>query len=194
MVVPQRDYDIVIQDFLSWEVSPDTYRVGYGGINDEEQPVYIPLATLRAYFKTHHRLKNLLNALFQEDECPSVSYVHSHYLRPFAILLSIGQGHMINYFVEHDSLEDQQLPFRTRPTDFPQSHGCNLWDLFYERQWKYCPIELKYDMNNRLSKEVILPFRVEAQLGQGGSAHIYKICVDEGYNGLSHQASYPAVR
>lgn len=100
---------------------------------------------------------------------------------------------MINRFVEYDSLEDKQLPFHQRPANFPESRPCDLWQLFYKQQWRYCPVELTYNMGKRLTKDVILPFSVERRLGRGGSAYVYEIRVDRAYNRLSHQANHHAV-
>lgn len=193
MVEQRQDNNSVLQHFWSWEKSDSTLRNGYGGLDDEEQAKYVPLTALRSYFDKPDRTKNLLKALFKDDEAPAPLYVQSNHLRLFAILLSIGHGYMINHFVEYDSLGDKQLPFHQRPANFPDIPSCDLWDLFYKRQWKYCPVELTYNMSKRLIKNAILPIRVECELGCGGSAKTYKIHVDEGYNRRSHHADHHAV-
>ena len=193
MVEQQRDNNPAIQDFVSWEHSPKTLCRGYGGLDGEARPQYIPISNLRAFFEKPKRTKGLLKALFDPNDPPDEATVQSQYVLAFATLLSINQGHMISYFVEHNSLDDKHMPFYSKPAHFPESGRCDLWTLFSERQWKYCPAELNYNMNKSFIRNEILPFHIECQLDSGGSAHIFKIRVDQGYNHLDSPVGLPFV-
>lgn len=134
--------------------------------------------------------KRMVEALLKElfanpdQSAPDAADVLKSYLRPFAILLCIGSGHMISYFVEHPSLQDRCLPFSVEPQDFPVSTSRNLFRAFYEEQWKFCALRLEYNRGYRLPDEYILPIISKEQIGDGGSANLYKIVVDESYNSL----------
>ncbi|KAL6716241.1 hypothetical protein ACLMJK_005807 [Lecanora helva] len=181
-----------IEDFRSWENSDTSLRKGYAGIDHTRENTYIPLTVIQEYFQRPSRMEILLNAVVQTGEAPQASFVQRKYLRPFAILLSIGHGHLISDFVQHDSLEDQKLPFDQRPANFPEENNHILWELFYQRQWTYCPRELNYEMSTGLHKDTILPFQIECEIGpgRGGSAYIYKIHVDNEYNQLNYLADH----
>lgn len=189
MVEQQHDEDPFIQDFLTWQNSPVTWRTGAGGPKGETNPRYIPCAELQTYFDKPSRTRDLLRALFKDDDTPDADYVRKHYLRPFVILLSVKKGRMISHMIRHNSLMDQQLPFRTKPTNFPECSDCDLWAQFYKRQWKFCAVKMRYNMSVVLDQDEILPYRIEHKLGEGGSARIYKIAVDEGYNELDRSGA-----
>ena len=76
--------------------SPDSFRIGCGGFENEEERKFIPLETLKERL-TRRRVEALLAALFDNGErsAPDVDVITNHYLRPFAILLRIGEGSMI---------------------------------------------------------------------------------------------------
>lgn len=185
MVESQPDHEDAIQEFLSWEASPNTFRTSMMGAKNETPKVYIPFSALDAYFKTPESVTKILTVLFPDDPL-NPHYVCGHYRCVLAILLSTHNGHMIRQFVEHSNLQDQNLPWEARPPNFPVSSSVDLWAAFHDRQWKYLPLTMDYNMQGQLHTNRILPFQVQDQVGKGVSAYVNKVLVDEEYNKLNH--------
>ena len=172
-----------IQDFLQWMSDPRTSRIGCTGSNNAIGSRYIPQVALEAYLTTE-RIRTLLEELFgNTNGAPDSNRVRKYYLRPFAILLSAGFGGMIRHFVDHRH-EDKHLPFSSEPENFPKSTTRDLFTEFRKEQWKFCAMQLDYDMSDHLLNDGILPILVEKEIGNGGSAVLHKITVDEDYNKL----------
>lgn len=191
MTHPQRDDLQPIQAFLQWEAAQSTGRNGTQGAQNDKQAKYIQYSALKEYMSKPNTLEKLLGALFPDGyDAPDADSIREHWLRPFAILVSINHGQMINAFRRRDDLEDEKLPLRSKPANFPMSSivnssgPVNLWDLFYERQWKFCPKKLEFNMESDLDERYILPFEVKEKLGRGGSSSVHKIVVDGEYNKL----------
>ena len=181
----QPDYDSDIQDFLKWSESPDTFRIGCGGFEDDHKREYIPLEKLRERL-TRQRVVDLLTAVFNNEErlAPDVDVIISHYLRPFAILLRIGEGGMIYHFVNHKSLQDDRLPLDQKPSDFPSSTRGDIWAAFRQVQWAFCALTLEYSMGLHIGPDDILPINHKEKIDEGGSSITYKIVVDKEYDKL----------
>ena len=183
---PQPDHDTYIQDFLKWIKSPDSFRIGCGGVvNEEVKRKYIPLEKLKEKL-TRRRVEGLLAALFENEErsAPDVDLVISDYLRPFAILLCIGEGSMISQFMKYESLADVRLPLSWEPSAFPKSSRCDIWAAFRQEQWMFCAQTLKLNMDLHIEPEYILPILSKETIAEGGSSITYKIIVDRDYDEL----------
>ena len=183
MAQSQAGYGSAFQDFLRWQ-----YRIRKSGCRGPENiigPTYISQNALEEKL-TEERIELLLEEIFQHrSRLPvNIDLVRTHYLRPFAILLSAGYGHMISYVVEHRSLQDRFLPFLSEPKDFPKPTTRNLWQEFYKEQWQFCAVKLKFDMNYNLENDDILPILEKTEVGRGGSAVLYIVIVAEAYNAL----------
>ena len=172
-----------LQAFHKWRKSAET--PGLGG-KDLDETFFIPQSKLENYLRSPDRVENLLDAVLNPEERPSVAagYIRNNYLRTFAILLCIGQGHWISTFQQYRSLGDAKLPYDTEPADFPKTFTSDLFTNFKAAQWQFCAMALQYDMKDRFNPEVILPIRSKTEIGSGGSAVIFKIVVDEAYNSL----------
>ena len=181
----QPDHNTYIQDFQKWIKSPDSFRIGCGGVGNEEERKYIPLEKLKERL-TRRRVEDLLAALFENEErsAPNVDVVINHYLRPFAILLRIGEGSMIYQFVEYESLDDARLPLFQEPSEFPSSTRCDIWAAFRQEQWTFCAQTLDFNMSYRIEPDVILPINHKEKIAEGGSSITYKIIVDRDYDKL----------
>lgn len=181
----QPDHDTHIQEFLKWIESPDSYRIGCGGVGNEEERKYIPLVKLKERL-TRQRLESLLAASFENDErpAPNVDVIINHYLRPFAILLCIGEGSMIYQFVKHESLQDARLPLSQEPSEFPSSTRCDIWAAFRTKQWIFYTQTLKFNTRFHIKPDVILPINHKEKIAEGGSSITYKIIVDRDYDEL----------
>lgn len=174
-----------IQDFLHWKCNSDIHKEGCRGSTNTVGTKYISRAALEEKL-TKERIEALLDELFRDTELPApgAEEVMNNYLRPFAILLSAGFGRMISHFVDHLSLRDLLLPFAIESKDFPKSTRRNLFKAFCKEQWQFCPVKLEYNMSYRLESNYILPIVHKEKIGEGGSANVYKIIVDEDYNSL----------
>ncbi|KAL8883395.1 MAG: hypothetical protein Q9192_007192, partial [Flavoplaca navasiana] len=174
-----------IQAFLQWKAKPGICKTGCRGPDNMIGSNYISQAKLQEYLTTE-RIKMLLQELFQNtsQSPPSTERVRSYYLRPFAILLAVGYGHMIRHFVERRELQDKSLPFSTEPEDFPKASTQNLFEAFRKEQWQFCAVPLEYDMRDDLADDYILPITAKEEISGGASAILYKITVDEAYNKL----------
>ena len=181
----QPDDHPVIQEFLKWIEAPPTRRIGCGGSNNDVAREYISWKTLKEKL-TKRKVEELLEVLFENWEYPrpEADYITKHYLRPFAILLCIGQGRMIHHFSEHQMLQDHLLPFRDEPSTFPTSTGCKIFADFRREQWAFCAVRLEYDIRSHLEADEILPITHKERIEEGGSAIAYKIEVDADYDDL----------
>ena len=188
----QPDHNTYIQDFRRWIKSPDSFRIGCDGVENEGERKYIPLEKLKERL-TRRRVEDLLAALFENEErsAPNVDFIISHYLRPFAILLHIGEGSMIYQFVKYKSLEDARLPFFQEPSEFPSSRS-NIWAAFRQEQWMFCAQTFVFNTSVHIEPQVILPINHKEKIAEGGSSTTYKIMVDRDYDKLVPQE--PAVR
>ena len=128
---PVPDHDTHIPDFMKSSKSPDSFRIGCGGFENEEQRKHIQLKMLKERL-TRRRVEALMAALSDNGErsAPDVDVIINHCLRPFAILLRIGEGIMIYQSVIHKSLEYDRLPLLQRPSEFPSSPRCEIWAAF----------------------------------------------------------------
>ena len=185
MIGSQPEDKTEIQAFIQWSCSPDAQKKGCCGPDNNLGTAYIPQAALEKKL-TKSVTAVLLRELFQDrdESAPDTNFVKKHYLRPFSILLSIGYGRMIRHFVDFPSLRDHQLPFSVKPKDFPNLTTRDLFEAFHKAQWQFCPVKFEYDMSHRLEENFILPIVSKEEVGNGGSATLYKIVIDEGYNEL----------
>ena len=192
----QPDHHEVLQAFHRWRFSQQTRQPGIGGHDSDTPYDFIPYAAVEEYLGAPGKVEKLLNALFGSpgDHAISPQYIREHYMRPFAILLSIGQGSMIQHWTRYPSLQDHRLPYLGKPEEFPTSTPDDFFELFKSHQWQFCPAKLAYNMNARLSTEEILPITHKEEIGRGGSAVIYKIVVFDGYNDLIPQSIKTAVQ
>ena len=183
-----------IQDFLQWKSRTGILKTGCGGSDNTIGSNYISHAVLQEYLTTDRiraLLKELLDDLSRSPVNPE--RVRTRYLRPFAILLSSGCGGMIRQFINRQELQDTSLPFFTEPENFPKSSAKNLFEAFRKEQWQFCAVQLEYDMSDDLATDFILPITAKEEIGNGGSAILYKITVDEVYNKLKPADPAPAV-
>ena len=185
----QPEHDEEIQAFGRWIVSPNSRRRGIGSSNGATQCDFIPPSEIQSHLKAGHRVEDLLNSLFGKEDGRTIDadVVREHYLRPFAILLCIGEGPMIKHFIHYPSLQDHRLPYRGCPEDFPLSPDPTFFERFQNQQWQFCAAELEYNRNIYLHKEEILPIIDKREIGHGGNAVIYKIVVHEEYDRLVPQ-------
>lgn len=183
--ISQPDDHPAIQELLIWIHAPATRRLGCSGSDNDIVREYISWRTLEEKL-TKSKVEELLEALFENCEYPrpEADYVTKHYLRPFAILLCIGQGRMIHHFSEHQNLQDHLLPFWDEPPTFPKSTACNIFADFRRVQWEFCAVKLEYDIRTHLEADYILPINSKELIEEGGSAIAYKIEVDADYDEL----------
>lgn len=178
----QRDEDPDIQAFLKWRQSEGQKTLGTKSIESETCPM-ISTTALKNYLRSD-KVKKLLKVLFSEGDFPAADYVVDHYLRPFAILLCMNLGHFITRFVEYDQLRDEKLPFESRPPNFPEHTKSDIWKDFYSQQWEFCPVTLRFNMEQNLGEHEILPFATKEKVGEGGTSSVYKVTAHQECNEL----------
>ena len=195
MVKTSAQHHDTLQAFHKWRRSSEALLPGIGGPDMETVCNFICRSNLETYFHKPHRTGSLLDAVLDSHERHAVdpNYVLEHYLQSFATLLCIDEGRMIHHFQQYNSLRDQKLPYHTRPDDFPITTPDKFED-FKKAQWQFCALKLEYGMSARFKKEDILPITHKEKIGEGGSAIIYKIVVDESYNSLRPRGHVVPVR
>ena len=195
MVLPDAQHKEAVLAFHAWRHSPEAQLPGTGGPDLETTSSFVPRLNLQKYFEEPHRLEHLLDAVLEDHERSAVdaNYVREHYLQSFAILVCIGEGGLIHHFQQYETLRDQKLPHRTLPDDFPITTP-HKFEQFKNAQWQFCPKILEYNMNSRFKEEDILPIIRKEKIGEGGSAIIYRIVVEESYNSLRPRGDIVPVR
>ena len=189
----QDDHHPAINHLLTWVASTKDRGMRSAGAdsgdNVEDSP-YISRTSLDEYYSQGQRVESLLGALFKDQdallETLDIGLIRRRYPKIFCLLITIGKGQFINYFVGN-GIDDQHLPLRRHwQTDFPSA----TWDphffsKFYTQQWQFCVPELDYAVNRRFdAKEWILPIQRIRTLGEGASANTYQIEVPRAYDRL----------
>ena len=186
----QRDDDPAIQEFHLWRK-----RIGQSGIGiaggDRVDCTFIPYSSVVTYLNQDDRVESLVRAIFKDADpgkAPDADTIRKSHARVFCILLSISKGRFITHFIEYQ-LVDSRLPHEDQPKTFPVDSGdTKFWDSFYERQWEFSAREFTYGISLHIdAKECILPIIEMEEIGDGGSAVIYKIKLHEDYDSLEQQ-------
>ena len=180
----QRDEDVALQDFLRW--LEDARQEEWTDEPAREGRYFVPQTRLQSYLSPK-RVERLLDVLFPGQdviERPPSRQIIDRYLRVFSILLCIGHGAFIKHFIRFESLQDTKLPFGSPPSSFPRSADHNLFEPFQQRQWEFCCPTFIYDMRSHYESERILPITRRENIASGGSAIIYRICIEEEYNDI----------
>lgn len=184
----QPDHEGALQDALSQLKTMTIEPRCTGASGQETYPCFIPMSDLQTEFTKPEKIEELLKALIK-NTFQHTQYAHKirHlYLRPFMILICAGHGNMILHFMKHQSLQDDRLPFRGGPPDgFPISSGSDLiWQKFNEHQWKFCAMDMRYNMDLELSKDDLLPIVSKEILAGGASATTSKVQIHPDYDKL----------
>ena len=186
MSPPQRDSNLVVQDFLQWR--KDTRRMGSADGSEELKSPFLAYTDIDDYFQAH--LPQLIEAVLPKEDPsqrPEVSTVRDSYRRVFCTLLSVGKGEYIHYFTQHPSLDDHHLPFDTRPKRFPETPSdSKFWGSFSDLQWEFAALVLKYNVDFHFdSANWVIPVIAKERIGGEGNAVIYKVQVHEAYDNLT---------
>jgi hypothetical protein len=179
----QPAYEPDISAFIKW-VEDYSVTGTLGPVPAVNHP-FMPLPRLETYLKEGSRTETLLRASFPNRDPPiEAQEVWRNCTKVFSILLFIGKGGFIQYFVQNEQLWDAKLPFIS-PADFPHTpNDDRFFDSFFKQQWRFCPHTFCPD-DVRLRKECILPIVHKEQLQGGGSAITYKIKLHPAYDDLT---------
>ncbi|KAK5561121.1 hypothetical protein LTR46_001431 [Exophiala xenobiotica] len=150
---------------------------------------FMPQNTLKQYLSQKNRLRDLLKALFDPEDLPvyvSPTSILAKCISVFVILVRIRKGKYIQEFLRHRELFDHQLPFRTRPLDFPSSSNDEpFFDDFCKEQWRFCAHTFSDGEDNiRISEPCILPILTKESLEEGGTADLFKVTLHADYDKL----------
>ena len=183
---PNSEQDEETQAFWAWYRSSATKQDGLTGSSHSIPRHFIPFSTVRQYLGSPGRVEALLKSIFpnETDVTIDANVIRQHYLRTLAILVLLWKGPLIQHFVQYRNLNDDHLPYHSRPDDFPDSSDPAFFEHFSKKQWQFCAIDLEYNMHVRLHEEEILPIFRKKKIGQGGNAVIYRVDVHEEYNSL----------
>lgn len=153
-------------------------------ISDASSTGTRPIVSIRALrsYVSPDILRKLLLCISITSNYETV--VREQYLVVFTILLSIGMGPFIHTFVQHDQLVDERLPFLTRDV-WPEASS-QIFDNFYEAQWRFCAKTLVPDGLNdtKLCDNMVMPFKEIKVLNKGSDSTISKVELFEEYNHL----------
>lgn len=186
-VRPEND---VIQDFRH-HTDPERPRKDvwcpYSKFEKSENlDFFMPDNQLKEYFERH--LEEILYALSEETGLKSVEprFIRDGYLKIFAILLRIKREAWITYFLNFPSLNDNKLPFESKPDDFPAATEDDrfFWTSFNRCQWIFCAPEIRYKPRCKWNTQIVLPIIFKERIGSGSSAETYKIRIHPEYNHL----------
>ena len=188
---PQADpgAEPVVQEFLQHLKATATFGIRSTTIPKIERLI-VSRTSIRSFFeKDSSRAPRLLKAVLGESAAGvRASDIWKDHTLFFAILLRVGKGAYIKYCLKHRlQLSDTNLPFHTRPTNFPVSTnaaGKDFFEAFVKEQWHFCPYRFAGNEDERVEAERILPIMSCDQIGFGGSAIAYRIKIDPAYDGL----------
>jgi hypothetical protein len=157
--------------------------------SDDATRYYFPNSARDQYFADRGQLRQILSQLFPNYQGgpPPVQLadLQANYSRIFSILLWIGEGSRIREFTEHRSLADTNLPFRSKPSSFPNvTRFDTFWSDFDKGQWMFCAQDLTYIRKVEWEERIILPFARCEELGVGASGVAYRIEVHHSHDRL----------
>ena len=197
MAEKQSDDIPAIQNFLAWADAPNTLSLGCQGTASNIERPFIPLKRLQAYFHEPRRINSLLKALLKEKDVgqlPASEIVRTRYPRVFSILILIGRGRFIDHFVHHEILDDQHLPLEAQPQSWPSSTEADFFESFCAKQWLFYPAHFEHHMDRHFGKDRILPIVEKEVLGEGGSAIVQRVILEDESNALIPFSSFRKVR
>jgi len=169
-----------LEEFFRWEIQSKVEVVA--DIATDEKAYFIPLENVKSYFKADdsRKLSRIIAAVFDSDFPPvDPELILREHTAIFCILLSIGQGTLIEEFASYEELSDRRLPFDpdhpprelTEASDDPE-----FLQLFCEKQRMYCvPIFDGHMLHKRFGRQRLLPITYAEPRGSEGLAEKYVI-------------------
>ena len=145
---------------------------------------------------TATHIQILLRSAYEKQFAPvTTNDICSDFLLVFSILLEIGQGHLIEAFLNH-SLNDHKLPFnitslkQTLEAERAQNGDTaikrEVLEAFDGVQWKYCAPSFQLEAKQVHPPQCILPICRRKTINEkGGTAHLWEIEVPEEFVGKS---------
>jgi hypothetical protein len=104
----------------------------------DNQTAFVPEPALRHFFD-RDRIKTLLrHCHIQQHKGEAIS---NNYLVVFVILLHIGRGESIPWFLESTKHADARLPFE-KLANLPDNCDLDFYERFDNVQWAFCAQEL----------------------------------------------------
>jgi hypothetical protein len=179
----------IIRVFFEWVKEARHYAIF--DPSGRERRAFIPIQKVQEHFEDERRqrLIEILEAVFSPGTPPLYAEnVLPKYIAVFCILLHIGKGRHIPEFIKHGSLSDAALPFdpESAPPRFPHSaEDPNFFSKFCDEQWRWCaPKFQRHMLDEEFEAKRVLPITFMEELGDGGSAKLYKIKIHKLYNDL----------
>jgi hypothetical protein len=161
-------------------------RLGVDGTGTTQ--AYVPYDALKRYW-TSHKINQSVGVWFLSAES-----IANDYLRVLSTLASANRLHCLEEFM-HYGLRDELLPLVGYPSDWPKEKIFQeLYDDFTEHQWRFFPLVFtRHRLENlHVHPRQVLPLREMKPIhdvDKYETAILYKIQIEEGYNGLSDVCS-----
>lgn len=189
-VPPPKSQSQVTRDFWQWQ--QEHALSGFSGLEGNDAK-FVPEGRLRDYL-TKEKIYQLLKAEYNstnnhslEQLAKDIVNVDNECFEVFAILVLIGQVHLIKDFTKRQGLHDANLPFSYNQ-GFPG--GLEVYTRFNEIQHRFC-VRPKRNMTFTVAEEDILPIKSLEKKGSGSSGQVYKLELHDGYNWASSGGSTP---
>ena len=173
------------RDYYEAEKAEGTFGVADG---QERAAHYLPEDALRRYV-SEANIQSIYTQIYERRDHPATvqmvdaAHAHRKYRKVLATLLYIGRGDLFDSFYADQSLNDKHLPFYERSERFPGSD--HDFALFYDAQWKFCVLPIKYRHIADWHSRQILPFKNVEKLGQGSDGKAYLIEIHPAHNRLA---------
>lgn len=180
------NYHQEVQRFTGWCDKQKATTKGLASGSRSPTEPFIPRHATVNYITRH--ANRLMEAVYNYDrkEAPATQYVVENCPLVLAILLNIGRGSLIAYFVQHESLYDKNLPFLSKPLHFCRHGNYDFFNEFYQAQWQFCAhvFTPSYGALVSIPQEKILPVTELTPIDQRSSSIIHKITVHHEHDGL----------
>jgi len=162
-----------------------------GGVEGSHNADYLPEDALLRYF-TEECIQHIQNQLYPQRTTSDIAQMYDpaqirrKYPRVLATLLYIERGELLNEFLSNSLLDDKHLPF----FDAARFPGSNEdFQNFFDAQWKFFILPLKYQPIVNYQPSQILPFKSVGRLGGGNGGKAYLIEVHPHHNQLVSASS-----
>lgn len=140
-----------------------------------------------------HQVPDILTALYGSSDpgrMPNANLICTDYLITFVILLSIGLGRDIEFFVHHEPLADIHLPHIEKPKHWPFTRNEDDFRRFRDKQWRFLPAKFRLNMDVQYDESFILPIIEKENVDDGGgTAIVRRIVIHDDYNELEGYSS-----
>lgn len=174
MEAPQPDHTDAVSGFHVWlnHARLENKVVVKDFESEKEISGFIPKSEVSKYL-THWRIRNILKELFPDVPPPEDYEVADHRLLEFCVLLSIGEGKLI-----------QQLVKKTADSDLKDVFRPDVWQKYRKAQWEFMVEDLQWHGLREYSEEHSLPYIRKELVAKGSTSNLWRVVVHRDYDKL----------